>query len=101
MLSLLILTGIVVIGLLVALRGTVARPKAVLVSVIYLLTTSFTIVGNPFAEHKAVTIPIYGIILGLPWSLVAMKYVHSHANFTLEACAVLNAVILFAVLGKR
>jgi hypothetical protein len=73
--------------------------KAILIAGGYFLIASFTIVGNPFAEPKTVVIPIFGILLTLPWSLFVGKWVSS-LTLGLEAAALLNAALAFFVLRK-
>ena len=73
--------------------------KSIIMATIYFVLTSFTIIGNPFAIIKVVTIPIYGIILTLPWSLIISRFVNS-ATVSLEIGAVLNAIIIYLILKR-
>ena len=93
------LAGLAVIGLLVSLRGRISQGRAGSIALIYFLVTSFTIVGDPFAEPKTATVPIFGILLTLPWSLIVARFV-SPVTLALETSAVLNAAILFFLLGR-
>jgi hypothetical protein len=74
--------------------------KGFIIAVIYLAITSFTIIGNPFAAVKTVTIPIFGILLTLPWSLVFPKLISS-LTAELETGAVLNAIIILLLFMRR
>ena len=93
------LAGLTVVGLLISSRGRASQRSAGSIAVIYFLVTTFTIVGNPFAEPKTATVPIFGILLTLPWSLVAARFMSS-VTLALETSAVLNAVILFFLLAR-
>lgn len=78
--------------------------KAAMGSCLYFLGTSFMVIGKPFAEHSTRSIPIFGIILTLPWSLAAAAIHYSSAmqgTITLEICAALNAWLMFVVLSRK
>lgn len=68
------------------------------VSAGYFLLASFAIIGNLFVAESNVEIPIYGILLTLPWSLLAalIKYSSATAGLAaLEICALLNSILLY------
>jgi hypothetical protein len=74
------------------------RIRAGIAAVIYFLIATFTIVGNPFVVESNHAIPIFGILLTIPWSLLAALLTYSSAAagiFALEACALLNALPLY------
>lgn len=75
--------------------------RAMVVSAGYFLLATFAIVGNPFVAESNVAIPIYGILLTLPWSLMAalIKYPSAAAGLAaLEVCALLNSIILYRLI---
>ena len=82
--------------------------KALIISVIYFIVTSFTIIGNPFAKIKVVTIPIFGILLTLPWSLILPKLISlvisitsvTAVNIVLEICAIINTALIFFLINR-
>ena len=76
-----------------------SREKAGIITGFYFVLATFTIIGNPFPEIKTVTIPIFGILLTLPWSLLIGK-ITSSITIGLELCAVLNGLIIFIYLFK-
>lgn len=95
----LLISAAVAIALIASFRGRISRQKSAIIAIVYFTITTFTVVGNPFLKVKTVTIPNFGILLTLPWSLLLARFVASF-NLTLELCAVLNALILFAILSR-
>ena len=78
------------------------RTRARIVAAIYFLIATFTIVGDPFAANGNHTIPVFGILLTMPWSLMAglLKYSSAAAGtVALEVCALINALILYRVVS--
>jgi hypothetical protein len=73
--------------------------KAVLIAGVYLAITSFLITGNPWAAQKTITMPIFGILLTLPWSLIVGRFTPS-LTIGLETAAVLNAALMILIIRR-
>jgi hypothetical protein len=73
--------------------------KPVAVSATYFLVATFTVVGNPFAASTNVAIPLWGILLTLPWSLVVPRIISS-LTAALEVAAIVNATVIYVIVRR-